>query len=137
MEEEHVWQDTPSQWINVAHWVLLAITLGLWTPIALWQYLVVRCTNYRLSNQRLFTNHGVLSRQEDALELYRVKDSRLEQPFVLRLVGLANIVLETSDPSHPRVVLQAVRDARQVREKIRSLTEARRDQKRVREVDYV
>ena len=72
----------------------------------------------------------------DELELYRVKDYRLENPFFLRMFSLGNIVLETSDRSSPVVRINAIQNAEELREKIRNCVETRRDQKGVREVDF-
>ena len=48
----------------------------------------------RLTSERLLTSRGFLSRTTDSLELYRVKDMRIVQPFRLRLFGLENIELD-------------------------------------------
>ena len=66
------------------------------------------------------------------LELYRVRDTRLEQNLWERMFGLGEIVLFTSDASTPEIHLHYIRDAGRVRELIRKLAEARRDAKRVR-----
>ena len=50
----------------------------------------------------------MLSLRLDELELYRVKDSTLDAPFLVRLVGLGNVVLRTCDQSHPGLVLRAL-----------------------------
>ena len=70
------------------------------------------------------------------MELYRVKDTRLEKPFWLRIFGLSNIVLQTSDRSLPEVNIRAVRNGIEIREKLRKQVESLRDKKRVREVDF-
>ncbi|MFP6865400.1 MAG: hypothetical protein VCA35_05620, partial [Roseibacillus sp.] len=49
---------------------------------------------------------------------------------------LGNIELETSDRTHPKPVLTAIRDAVEVREQLRKYVEILRDEKRVREVDF-
>ena len=134
MTETKIWEGKPSPQLLLQHWILVAITFGFWLPIALWKYYELRSIEYSLSNQRLFVKHGVFSRVEDEVELYRVKDTRIDQPFFLRLLGLANIVLVTTDPNQPNIVLQAIPGAKDVREKLRTATEDRRDQKHVREV---
>ena len=135
-DERKIWEGRPSQWLNLGHWVASVMTMGLWLPVALWNYLVVRCTEYGVSSQRFFLRHGVLSRVEDEIELYRIKDTRLEQPLLLRLVGLANIVLVSSDPLQKNAVIRAVSNAKQLREELRTAIEKRRSDKRVREVDF-
>ena len=59
----------------------------------------------------------------------------LEQPFFLRLFGLGNIVMQTSDRSHPSVRLRAIRDGEQLYERIRAAVEESRARKGVRELD--
>ena len=72
----------------------------------------------------------------DELELYRVRDYKFEQPFFLRLFSLGNIVLQTSDKSDPQVVLSAIPNGEELREKLRTHVEACRMKKGVREVDF-
>ncbi|EDY85598.1 conserved hypothetical protein [gamma proteobacterium HTCC5015] len=137
-KEETVWVGSPSQVINIPSFVIYGLFFWLILPLflILWKWLVVKNTGYEITTQRLKTSYGVLNKKVDELELYRVKDSQLEQPFVLRLFSLSNIVLMTSDRSHPTVVIKAVPNGQDLREKIREYVEERRDSKRVREVDF-
>ena len=136
--ENHVWGGTSSQVENFGIFLLcglLSLTLFLIpivAAVALWKYLVVKNQTYELTSQRLKMHSGVLNKKIDELELYRVKDIKFEQPFFLRLFGLANVLLVTSDETTPLVTIKAIPDAQDVREKIRTLVEERRDQKRVR-----
>jgi hypothetical protein len=79
---------------------------------------------------------GVLSKTTNELELFRVKDFRLDQPFILRLVGLSNIVLITSDRTNKYVVIKGVKDGKSLIEEIRTLVDKRRDEKGVVERDF-
>jgi uncharacterized membrane protein YdbT with pleckstrin-like domain len=90
---------------------------------------------FDLTTQRISVRVGVLSRQRSDLELYRVKDTTLDEPLVLRLVSLGNIRLESSDRSSPSMIIPAVRNAEQVRQKIRTHVEEMRMLRRVRELD--
>ena len=129
-EESIVWTGHPSQWQNVG-W-FLACLLVVPIPVALWKWLETRSTIYSLSDQRLKFTRGVLTKTTEDLELYRVRDTKFEQGFFERLVGLGRIQLFTTDESSPGIVLPYIKDAEAVREKIRGLVEARRDAKRVR-----
>lgn len=143
--EQPIWEGSPGQWVNFGNFfaaaLLTLITVGfgviLFGPWAAICYFRTKKESYRLTTQRLFTSSGLFSVTEDELELYRVRDSRLDQPFVLRLVGLANIVLSTTDDTNSVVVIRAapVAQAKQLRESIRAHVEARRDQKGMREID--
>lgn len=152
-EEPIVWKGRPSQLLNLVPFSLciildLALIGGAFAaPMLLlltifpliylvWTYMKVHCRVFELTSQRLRMYEGVLNQDIDEVELYRVKDTTISRPFLQRLFGLSNITLETSDRSHPDIVIPAIKDGMAVREKIRTHVEAVRDQKRVREVDF-
>ena len=137
-EERDVWSGTPSQVVNLPTFIVCVLLFFLVIPVfyALWQWLVVKMTKYELTTERLRTRYGVLNKKTDELELYRVRDYKFDQPFFLRLFSLGNIILQTSDRSHPTVVIRAIPDGEQLREQIRTHVEACRVAKRVREVDF-
>lgn len=153
-EERLVWEGTPSQIVNFKVWTICSLIglvsiymafalawnwIWLSVPAAAWAYWVNLETKkhiYRLSTQRLSLERGVLTKRQDDLELYRVKDTTLEEPLHLRLFQLGNIVLDTSDRSTPQVRIHAIRDAKHVREILRTNIEELRTQKKVREVDF-
>jgi len=138
MEEKEIWKGSPSQWTNFGTYLLCLLFIFLIIPIfiALWRFLVVRTWKIEITDQRLIEEKGVLSKTTEELELFRVKDIRLEQPFILRLVGLSNIVLMTSDRTQSIVRIPAIKDGKKLREKIRVAVDIRRDKKRVRETDF-
>ncbi len=137
-EEKAVWAGTPSQVINLPTFVVCVLLFFLVIPVfyALWRWLVVKMTTYELTTERLRTRYGVLNRKTDELELYRVRDYKFDQPLYLRLFSLGNIIMETSDRSHPTVVIRAIPNGEQLREQLRTHVEACRVAKRVREVDF-
>jgi uncharacterized membrane protein YdbT with pleckstrin-like domain len=138
-DEKLIWSGSPSQVINIPAFILLGLFFWLVIPIFVifWKWLVTRMTKYELTTERLRTRHGVINKEMDELELYRVRDYKLDQPFFLRIFSLANIVLQTSDISNPVIIIRAVRDSEQIREQIRNSVEACRTRKGVREVDIV
>lgn len=137
-EEKAVWFGTPSQVVNLGSFLFLGVFFWLVFPllIMLWKWLAVKNTKYELTTERIRTRHGILNKKTDELELYRVRDYKLDQPFFLRMFSLGNIVLETSDRSHPTVILTAIPNGEQLREQLRTYVEACRTKKGVREVDF-
>lgn len=154
-EETSLWKGCTSQlvhfwtyflWFIVAAGIAVAAVIllipllfvALLLPLIgmLARYIITRSTVYELTTQRLRKTSGVFSKQLDELELYRVKDSTLEQPFVLRLFGLGNVMIVSSDATMPEVRINGIADAFDVREKLRVAVEGERDRKRVREVDF-
>jgi len=157
-EEKPVWQGTPSQLLNL-HVFLMCLLLGgvllfgaihfrqsLASPwpyvigalalipfgVAIARYLQTRFWRYELTSERLRIRRGVLSRRTDEIELYRVKDYVLSEPFVLRMFGLGDIVLTTTDDANRTVLLKAVHRPTALRDEIRKHVEARRQVKGVR-----
>jgi uncharacterized membrane protein YdbT with pleckstrin-like domain len=136
--EKPVWNGTPSQVINLPAFILLGLFFWLVIPIfmILWKWLVVKNTKYELTTERLRTRYGVLNKQMDEIELYRVRDYRFEQPFFLRIFSLGNVIMQTSDKSHPQVTIRAIPNGEELRERIRTHVEECRARKGVREVDF-
>ena len=134
VEEKQVWQGGPSQRVNLGLYIVCG--LFCWTVIPLFiilaAYLKTKSIRYEITTQRLRITTGVFSRRTDEVELYRVKDSTVLEPFTLRMQGLGNIAIHSNDATIPDAMLQAVRDPRDVREKLRTAYENRRDEKRVR-----
>lgn len=137
MSQEHIiWRGTPSHVINIGTYTLCLLFCWLILPvfILVWKLYEVRATKYELTTQRLRLRTGVLRKVIDDLELYRVKDFRVEQPLIFRFFSVANIVLETSDKSHPTIVFCAIPDAEMLLSTIREHVEKMRHG-RVREMD--
>lgn len=151
--ESPLWTGHTSQWVHFWFYffcVLLAggclagipftgglSAAGLAVPLIMWgvRWWMTRTTVYELTTQRLRRRSGILDRKLDELELFRVKDYTMEQPFVLRMLGLGNLTLVTSDVTTPTVVIQAITGVEEVREMLRQAVTAERDRKRVRELD--
>ncbi|MBK6999887.1 MAG: PH domain-containing protein [Rhodoferax sp.] len=137
-QEEHVWTGGPSQMTNLGAYAvcgLLTLTVigaVFAIPYAIWKYLVVKCQRYELTSQRLKIHSGVFNKRMEEIELYRVKDTKFDQPLLFRLFGLGNVTLVSSDVTTPVVFIHGIQDAQQLRERIRTLVENCREQKRVR-----
>ncbi len=101
----------------------------------LYAYLLTRTTKYTLTTERILLASGILSRRTENLELYRVDDLKVDQPFFMRLVGRANIVMVTSDRTTAELTLAALLGTTALRDEIRKHVEACRDRKRTRVVD--
>ena len=138
-KEETIWEGNPSHWTSFSYYILclfLIPLLGLGILMGIWRFLTIRTWKISITNQRIIEEKGVLSKTTNELELFRVKDLKLDQPFFLRLVGLSNIILLTSDRTNKRYVIEGVDNGKDLREKLRVSVEKRRDEKKVREVDF-
>jgi uncharacterized membrane protein YdbT with pleckstrin-like domain len=165
MEEKTVWSGTSSQMLNLGVFLLCGFVFALllvllikfwkelsgmgtiaWVPAfvilfsplayALVRVILIKAVKYEISSERIKVTTGIFSKQTNALELYRVKDYTLKEPFFYRWFHLGNIMILTSDHSTPQLVMRAIPGARQLMDELRKHVEIRRDLKRVREVDF-
>jgi uncharacterized membrane protein YdbT with pleckstrin-like domain len=136
-QESIIWEGSPSQVTNIGVFIVCGLLCFLIVPIfyAIWRWIATRCLRYSISDQRIRITEGVLNKRTDSVELYRVKDVVLLEPFGLRLFGLGNIDLRSSDFNTPLLVLRGIPSPRELREKILLATEARRQARGVREMD--
>ena len=136
-EEQSLWKGSPSQVSNLGAYLVCLLLCWLVVPVfyALWRWIDTHLTEYELTSQRLVFRSGVFNRKTEEIELYRVRDSSLDEPLFLRLFGTGNIVLYATDSSAATFVLRAVKAAADVRQKLRAAVEAARDQKRVRSIE--
>lgn len=148
MSERTLWKNSPSQIVNFKVYlgcgVLFLISIAIYFPLCLiplgyaaWKYYDIKCRTYELTSERIITTHGIFSSTTDEMELYRIKDYRLVQPFYLRSLGLSNIQLETSDRTDPVIEIPAVPNGRDKLRQIRELVEQRRREAGVREIDDI
>ena len=132
-DETILWEGSPSQWQNFG-W-FLACLLILPIPIAFWKGLHTASHRITLTRQRLRIRTGVFSKQNEDVELYRVKDWSLEEPLNQRVFGKGKISIFSSDRSSPELHLQWISKPSAFVEALRGAVEAVRDSKRVRELD--
>src|SRR5262249_944341 len=111
MAEETIWRGSVSQWKNSGFFLLqLLIAIAILIVVAVLEqsgpevrkfsvfimlllavpifiagkgYLQTKCTVYEVTNERLKTTEGILSKVTDTLEFYRIKDIEKRQPFSL------------------------------------------------------
>lgn len=137
-DETLIWQGSPSQWTHFGLYLVCALTFWLAVPLvyAIWKWIELSCFRYEITDQRIRFHRGVLSRRTESIELYRVKDVTFVQPFSMRLVGIGNVELTTSDVETPLLVIHGVPNAQELREQILQATDRIRDRKGVREMDF-
>lgn len=132
--ETEVWSGSPSQWVNF--WWFVSCLLVIPIPYVIWKYLDVRYQKMTLTTQRLRIEEGVLSKKIDEVELYRIKDTQLKQSFIDRMLGLGTVEIVSSDETNPVLHIRSIKNARDMREKLRQCVEKLRLARGVRELDF-
>lgn len=122
------WQHIPEpNWRYAALGLLLIPLLFL-----LIKWIGLQFLTYEITSERIKVTKGILSRRTDELELYRVKDTSLIEPLLLRMFGVGNILIITIDAGNPNLELNGIRDAKNVREQLRDSIEECRVRKGAR-----
>jgi uncharacterized membrane protein YdbT with pleckstrin-like domain len=130
--ETVIWKGTSSQVKNF--WWYASCLLVLPIPWAVWNMLKVKCRVFNITTERLIIEQGVFNKKQDTLELYRIRDMQVQQPFWLRLFGLENILLLATDLTTESVVLDYIPSEFNLRDQLRQQIEECRRRKGVREV---
>ena len=137
MAEQIIWRGRTSHIINLGTYILCVLFCWLIIPIfiAAWKWLEVRGEQYVLTTERFKESTGVINTRADELELYRVKDTALIQPFFLRLFGLASVELRSTDLTTPIVMIEAIplNDAKSLQSTIRVRAIAERQRLGIKE----
>ena len=131
--EAILWEGTPSQWQNF--WWYLSCLLVVTIPVAIWKGLAVKNFRITLTRQRLRIRTGIFSKHNEDIELYRIKDWTLNEPFMQRMFKAGSVEVISSDRTAPELQLDWIQGATDFVEQLRQAVEAVRDKKRVREVD--
>ncbi|HPM47255.1 MAG TPA: PH domain-containing protein [bacterium] len=109
--------------------LILSATAGLILTIYYFSY------GYKITGERIAFRSGIFNVKTKFIELYRVKDIEMIEPFFYRFFGLANIKITSSDHDMPHFVLFAQK--KQLEPVIRKSVEEIRKIKGVREIDTV
>jgi uncharacterized membrane protein YdbT with pleckstrin-like domain len=109
--------------IRLAAFAFVLVVVGRRVGRLIWRGLALRAYHYRISNQRLLIESGVLSKTITEIDLRTVDEISFHQSFPERLLGLGQIAIVSSEPGvrGPRATVRliGIRDPRAVREKIR------------------
>jgi hypothetical protein len=95
-------------------------------PDPLFSPVDAKTTTYTLTTQRLRIDSGVVGKRHSQLELFRVKDVNIRRSVKHRARGRGDLVVTSTDPSSPKLKLEAIENPEQVAEIIRGLVMAAR-----------
>lgn len=154
-QEQVVWEGSQSQVLNfgifismgIVSLIIIVVSL-LFFPLAavlvviplayiFVKWIVVKNHRYKVTTERIFYTTGIFSKKTEAMELYRVRDVDMYEPFWQRLFKLGNVSLTTSDKTSMNFLLKAVPNPAELMNNIRKNVELRRDVKRVRGVEFL
>lgn len=125
---------------TLAGWgTLLLCLVGIGFFIILAKWIENLATTYDVTEDRLVLRKGIFTKSIDEIELYRVKDVRLDFSLVNQWAGIGTISITSSDETTKSgaLVIPHVDRAQERREELRTLVNAARQKRGVRELDMV
>ena len=144
-----VHQCTPSQIVNLKNFtfaflgvaVIIALTIItgknyllvlLAVPLffAFWKWLEIRKTKFTLTDQRLIVSNGIFTKKTNETELYRVRDTSIEEPFFFRMFGVGNVIIYSTDEAEGKLHFNAYNKPHWIKDQIRNNAEICRQKKR-------
>ena len=122
--------------VATANPLFLALA-GVALAVALIRWLSALSTSYEVTDQRLIVRRGLVMKTLDEIELYRIKDVRLDYSLLNQMADIGTITLTSTDRTtgDTQFVLKDVPHARERREGLRGLVERARQRRGVREID--
>lgn len=115
------------------------VLTGMALLIALARWVRVMSEQYQLTDERLIVRRGIVFKSIDEVELYRVKDVRMDFSLLNQMAGIGTIGLTSSDETTRarNLALRYIPAAQARREELRRLVDAARRKRGVREIDMV
>ncbi len=137
-------RSSTERWLigSFAGWLtILSCAIGVGIVIIAVRWLQNRAATYEITDQRLIVKRGLIMKSIDEIELYRVKDVRVDYSLINQIADIGTITITSTDRTthgpggHAAFVLRDVPAARERREGLRKLVDRARQLRGVRELD--
>lgn len=124
--------------LNVMDWGIPGWILGLLWLVGLpgiaWTYLQTITHKFKITRRRVETEHGIIAKKVDSLELWRVLDVQYEQSLIDRMFDIAKIKLIGTDQTDPVLTLHGIPGHRKLFETLRDAVQDARHTNRPMEL---
>ena len=118
-------------------WGVLLAPVGIGLILLARAWYLVASTRYRLTSQRLFAQTGLIAKNLEEVELFRVKDVTLSQGVLDRLLGVGTVTVLSTDDTAPELDLAGIRDPLAAKEALRTAFRAARQREGLRTGEFI
>ena len=123
--------------IGLLVWGVLLAPVGIGLILLARAWYLVASTRYRLTSQRLFAQTGLIAKNLEEVELFRVKDVTLSQGVLDRLLGVGTVTVLSTDDTAPELDLAGIRDPLAAKEALRTAFRAARQREGLRTGEFI
>lgn len=93
-------------------------------------------TKYTIREDDVVINSGFLRTCENNCYMYKIQDVELQASLMERIFGLGTVVCYTGDTTHPRLLLERIKNAKEIKDYIlKESEEARRKRRTLNTLD--
>lgn len=137
-ETEVLWSASEGQVSNAGTFLVAFLTFWLVVPIiyAAYRYLRTARHRYTLTDQRLIEESGILIKNVESVELYRIKDISVKGTLTQSVFGRGQVVIQSTDATCPTLLVNAVANPVGVSQLVRNTVEDCRNSRGVRAFDF-
>jgi len=148
-EEKTICEASPSQILNLKAFAVSILAMAAIAVVAIltktdlvyllliipviysiWKYFSLKSVKLKLTDQRIILCEGLLNKTTNETELYRVRDSSIEEPFFYRMFGCGNIHIFTTDEADSQLHFNGYKKPHWLKDQIRNYSEDCRRKKR-------
>ena len=115
----------------------LPVTEYLWSDRKRWLGMPLTFTKYKLSEDRIFLEKGLLNTKSDEILLYRVRDLSMNITLGQRILGVGTVCVVSSDKTIPHLDLKNIKYPRQVKELIHQTVEAAKERRNMKSMEIM
>jgi uncharacterized membrane protein YdbT with pleckstrin-like domain len=108
--------------------------LGIWSPlgilpvvgVAVWSYILRLSDCYRLMDDRIEVESGILTKKIENVELFRIRDVGLRQGLLGQVMNFGDVYVHSTDSSTPSVHIRGIDEPKVFYQELRErVTESR------------
>jgi membrane protein YdbS with pleckstrin-like domain len=141
-ERETLLAIQPSQWTNIGWYALSILAMLIYFPLgvlitiaSIYKYIEVLTWKYTCRTKGIEERKGVFSVTREEVQYFRIKSIKIDEPFLMRIVGLSIVHIISSERYKPNMVLYGIKNGESIKNKLNAAAYEWRNKLGVRDYD--
>jgi membrane protein YdbS with pleckstrin-like domain len=141
-ERETLLAIQPSQWTNIGWYALSILAMLIYFPLgvlitiaSIYKYIEVLTWKYTCRTKGIEERKGVFSVTREEVQYFRIKSIKIDEPFLMRIVGLSIVHIISSERYKPNMVLYGIKNGESIKNKLNAAAHEWRNKLGVRDYD--